>query len=308
MNEELNYKETLRKNLQRVDTFIEDRFSTLPGGEPLPIWIEISPIDLCNRTCVFCPKADDKVAPNQKLFMPRMLFEKIASELKTMQFKGTVMLAGYGEPLYSPEILPMVRAFSEVANTEVTTNGDPLNIRFIQSLVEAGIGKIIISLYDGPHQIDHYRNLFSQAGVSEKFYILRDRWYGPEHDFGVKLTNRAGMLPTGNQREVDTHQKCYYPHYSMMVDWNGDVFLCTQDWNRRIKSGNLALSTVLDVWCSPILKRYRNTLMAGSRTLPPCNQCNANGTLHGKRHAEAWSRIYSGTTSKQSKRPPELSA
>ena len=27
---------------------------------------------------------------------------------------------------------------------------------------------------------------------------------------------------------------CYYTHYSMMIDWNGDVYLCTQDWQRKV--------------------------------------------------------------------------
>ena len=31
--------------------------------------------------------------------------------------------------------------------------------------------------------------------------------------------------------------------YSRVIDWNGDVFLCPQDWQRRKAMGNIAKST-----------------------------------------------------------------
>ena len=30
------------------------------------------------------------------------------------------------------------------------------------------------------------------------------------------------------------------------------------------------------------------SLIKGSRKLSPCNKCNADGTLHGVNHANAW--------------------
>ena len=77
--------------------------------------------------------------------------------------------------------------------------------------------------------------LFSKAGASPDHYILRDRWYSEADDFGLKLTNRGGTIDLGKAHKTD-HKPCYYPAYMMMIDWNGDVFLCTQDWNRRVRS------------------------------------------------------------------------
>ena len=38
---------------------------------PIPSWIELSIIDVCNRSCSFCPKSDPKIAPDtyQKMQM-----------------------------------------------------------------------------------------------------------------------------------------------------------------------------------------------------------------------------------------------
>ncbi|MCG7530103.1 SPASM domain-containing protein [Psychrobium sp. MM17-31] len=283
---------TILKNLKRVDKLVNDNISKLDNGAPAPSWIELSPIDTCNRKCTFCPKSDDSIAPDQPFFMQPALYKKIAKELRESNFKGTIMLAGYGEPMLSPKIYDMISLFSEFCNVEITTNGDFLNDKTLKKLISSGIDKIILSLYDGPEQLTQFNNLFSENEISSDKFILRDRWYSEEEDFGLKLTNRGGTISFGTPIEVDACKPCYYPHYSMMVDWNGDVFLCPQDWNRRIRTGNLAFDTIFDVWDSKQLKRYRQSLAKGNRKLPPCNKCNADGTLHGKEQELIWREYY----------------
>ena len=288
----MNPQKTISKNLKRVDELINKSTKTTDDGIPLPSWIEISPTDFCNRKCLFCPKGDDSIAPNQRLEMPKQLCEKIATELKDLNFKGTVMLAGYGEPMAAKNLISAINTFSAVCNTEITTDGDYLTIKSINEMVKAGIGKILISMYDGEFQIKKFEELFSKSGVGLDKYVLRDRWYTENGDFGVKLTNRAGVVKAGHQKEINPNNRCFYPHYSMMVDWNGDVFLCTQDWHRRIKAGNLNIHSLYEVWTSNIMRKYRCHLYKGERDLFPCNQCNAMGTLHGEKHAEIWDSYY----------------
>ena len=38
-----------------------------------------------------------------------------------------------------------------------------------------------------------------KANVPQEMMILRDRWYNADSEFGLKLTNRAGTIKTGNQ-------------------------------------------------------------------------------------------------------------
>jgi len=239
---------------------------------------------MCNRKCNFCPKSDDSIAPNLNHHMAKKLYIKIAKELKSLNYKGTVMLAGYGEPMMHKNFNDLVKIFSKVCNTEMTINGDFLTVNKIKKLINSGINKIVISLYDGVEQIDKFNKMFKEAGVNQDKYILRDRWYSADEDFGVKLTNRAGVISFGNQPKIDNNKPCYYPHYSMMIDWNGDCYLCTQDWTRRVKTGNLVYSSLIDVWQSSILKKYRKHLKNGKRDLYPCKNCNANGILHGFNH------------------------
>ena len=78
-----------------------------------------------------------------------------------------------------------------------------------------------------------------------------------------------------------------------MIDWNGDVFLCPQDWQRRITMGNVMQEHIFTIWDSKIMNKYRKNLIHGKRVDSPCTLCNAEGTVLGIKHAKAWSKIYS---------------
>ena len=77
----------------------------------------------------------------------------------------------------------------------------------------------------------------------------------------------------------------------MLIDWNGDIFLCPQDWQRRQTMGNIMQTSLFEIWNGPILSKYRRQLIKGQRNLSPCNKCNADGMVYGEKHYEAWKNI-----------------
>jgi radical SAM protein with 4Fe4S-binding SPASM domain len=150
-------------------------------------------------------------------------------------------------------------------------------------------------MYDGPEQIKKFKELTKKANVPEELIILRDRWYDKFNDFGVKLTNRAGTIETGDQEEVGVYKDCYYPTYQFLIDWNGNVYLCPQDWQRKTSMGNIMQETVFDIWTGKTITAYRKNLISGKRCSGPCKSCNADGTLLGKNHTKKWKEIYNIT-------------
>ena len=54
------------------------------------------------------------------------LIEKLTKELKEINYKGSVVLCGYGEPLLHKEIYNISKKLAEAAFAEIVTNGDPL--------------------------------------------------------------------------------------------------------------------------------------------------------------------------------------
>ena len=288
----MDFKKTLENSINRKSKFIDQKVQ-YHNNIPLFSWIEISPIDACNRKCVFCPKSDPKIAPDTFKTMDNKYIEKLSKELKEINYAGTVIFAGYGEPLLDKKIFDKISILSGVCNLEITTNGDPLTKKNIIKLVESGINKIVVSLYDGPEQVEEYEKLFKTTGIEKDKYVLRDRWYKEDDGWGLMVTNRAGTLNLKNKNLPDKkNMTCYYPHYSMMIDWNGDVYLCTQDWQRKMVSGNIYKKHILDIWNSEILKKFRTDLSQGKRLNNPCKNCNAFGLMHGSKHFEAWGKYY----------------
>ena len=283
---------TIAINLKRRSVKVNDILSTFKD-KPIPSWIELSLIDVCNRTCSFCPKSDPKIAPDTHQKMQPSLINKLCKELKEINYKGSVVLCGYGEPLLHKDINIISKKLSEVAFVEIVTNGDPLTPKKIRELYENNANKLLISMYDGKHQIDKFNKMTKESGVPDDFVILRDRWHGSEKDFGLKLTNRTGTISIGDQEEVGKYTKCFYPSYQFLIDWNGDIFLCPQDWQRRVTMGNMMQEHVFDIWDGKIMNKYRNDLINGKRNKNPCKMCNAEGTLLGIKHAKKWKEIYS---------------
>ena len=202
------------------------------------------------------------------------------------------MLCGYGEPMLHKDINIISKKLSEVSYVEIVTNGDTLNSKNIKDLYSNNVNKLLISMYDGEHQINKFKTMALNAGVPEDFMILRDRWYDEKKDYGLKLTNRAGTISIGDQEEVGKYTKCFYPSYQFLIDWNGDVFLCPQDWQRRVTMGNMMQEHIFEIWDGKIMNKYRKNLINGKRKDNPCKTCNAEGTILGKKHANKWNEIY----------------
>lgn len=282
---------TIKQNLSRRVLIVDDKLD-FKKNIPLPSWVELSIIDVCNRSCIFCPKSNSSIAPDTYQQMEMTLIKKLTKDLALMKFKGSVTLCGYGEPLLHKNINNIVNHLSKVAHVEIVTNGDVLTSKKLKELYDSNANKVLISMYDGPAQIIKFKKIIQDSNVPDNFVILRDRWFDEKKDFGIKLTNRTGTISIGKQPELKKYKKCFYPSYQFLIDWNGDIFLCPQDWQRRVTMGNMMQSNLFDIWTGKILSKYRKKLLAGERDMNPCQSCNAQGTLLGKNHAKAWKKLY----------------
>src|SRR5689334_24887620 len=133
--------EATAANLKRKAAFVDS--VQMHRGVPLFSWVELSVTELCNRSggapkaCSFCPRINAKEYPNQPLHMPLPLAAKIAYELREIDYLGSVVLCGFGEPLLHPQIVNLVRCFGDT-RVEIVTNGDRLSYGLIRELYEAG--------------------------------------------------------------------------------------------------------------------------------------------------------------------------
>ncbi len=107
----------------------------------------LEPTSGCNLKCQTCIRH----TWNEPFgAMSRELFEKLISGLGEFLFLQSVMFAGFGEPLFHPDIVWMVRKIKETtgAVVEITTNGTLLDEEMARGLLEAGLDRLWVS-FDG---------------------------------------------------------------------------------------------------------------------------------------------------------------
>ena len=259
---------------------------------PLPTEIEISESGTCNRKCSFCPRS----APgfeDIKEFISKDLVNKISAELSELDYKGVVRFSGFVEPMLDKKIFDHIDTFKKFcpkSRIEMVTNGDPLNIDRLKKLFDNGLDKILISVYDGKEDVIKFQNMIDKLKLKKDQYIIRDRSLSEEYDFGITLSNRAGMMENAEYKIAKTvsplKNPCYIPSYTLFFDYLGDVLMCPHDWGKKIILGNLKKEKLIDIWFKDKAIKIRNILVNSNRNFSPCNVCDVDGTLMGKTNAE----------------------
>ena len=242
--------------------------------------IELNITELCNRTCSFCPRHDPEVYPNQKLFMDEYTVQKLATELNASDWYGDIHITGFGEPHTHPHLLEIVQILRTTsAYIEITTNGDRLidsDLRYTKKLFDAGLDMLTVDCYDGEQQYTKRKS---------EMLFLKGKWRLRKHyDTGnaqelieeYGFNNRSGIMGgSGIQNQ------CYLPFYKTMIDWNGNVILCCNDWHRKAGNmGNILETSFEECWNSAKLQGIRTELAKGIRR-GVCENCSILGTKFG---------------------------
>ena len=241
-------KKFLDTNLTNKQKTVENRIQLINYKNqtlPLPTEIEISESGTCNRKCSFCPRS----APgyiDKKVFIHSKLHKKLCEELSQLDYEGTIRYSGFVEPLLDKKIydlIKMVRDYLPNSNIELVTNGDPLNLERLKKLFKCGLNKILISAYDNKENADTLEDLCKKANLTKEQYIVRHRYYSDDKDFGITLSNRAGLMENAEFKipslKEPLKKPCFIPSYTFFLDYQGDVLMCPHDWGKKIILGNL---------------------------------------------------------------------
>ena len=285
LDSNINFKK--KQILDRLQLYNWNNFKL-----PLPTEIEISESGTCNRKCSFCPRS----APDFKdikEFVSKDLINKVSLELKDLNYKGVVRFSGFVEPMLDKKIfdhIEIIKKSCPLSRVEIVTNGDPLSINRLKKLFNSGLDKILISAYDGSEDVIKFQNMVDELKLDKDQYIIRDRSLPEELDFGITLSNRAGMMEKAEYKIPKTRSPlknpCYIPSYTLFFDYLGDVLMCPHDWGKKVILGNLKKEKLVDVWFSKKSMKIRNMLANSNRKFSPCNVCDVEGTLMGKANAK----------------------
>lgn len=283
-----------------VDAHIQDRnqrhetanihSSVLPGLST----IELNISELCNRTCSFCPRHDPTVYPNQKLFMTLETVQSLRDQIEQTDWYGEIHITGFGEPHTHPYLDEIVKIIGGCNQTfvEITTNGDRLidtgeGIDLTIHMFKNGLDLLTVDCYDGEKQ---YADRIMIAKKISRHGKIRLRNH---HDTGnaQELINEYGFNNrSGIMGGEGIQNKCYLPFYKTLIDWDGGMVLCCNDWHRKEgHMGNILTDGLVASWNSQRLNSIRASLSKGNRQ-GVCAGCSINGTKFGESSFQLWQK------------------
>lgn len=257
----------------------------LPGLRNL----EINPTELCNRTCSFCPRVNPELYPNQNLHMNVETARILSKQLQEVNYTGEIGLVGFGEPVLAKGILELLAEFTPYFYTYTMTNGDVFlrGRHNVQDFIDVGIKLLIVNCYDDAEHLKVLTEFFEPYGSKLKIQLRHLEDTGEVTIFKeYGLTNRGGIF-----HKVEPQiRECYIPFYKAMIDWNGDVLLCSKDWQRNEKGlGNIKDIPFPELWTSKRFTHIRKRLLDKDRkAITACKHCDVNGLRVGKDSVEVF--------------------
>jgi radical SAM protein with 4Fe4S-binding SPASM domain len=284
------------KNKARI---VKDTLTYIDGCPVFSI-VELNIVSACTRACAFCPISDKDFYKKNNIQgkLELKVYKKLLNDLKSIGYRGRIIFSGFSEPLLHKNLEGLVRETKVMLPNsvlEIITNGDLLRSLKLESLFKSGLDVICVSLYDGAHQFEHFNKIKTELGLSDSKMLLRRRYY-EDGDYGLIISNRGGLVDSNQYRDKSESsiealpllRACYYPFYMLKVDLNGDVLVCSHDWQKRFVVGNILKESIWALWNSKSLNSLKLSLSHADRGAVPCNTCDVKGDVIGKESFNAW--------------------
>ena len=299
-------------NISRIDNFLNDHLKktkNLSNGLPPISSVEISINGACNRRCFFCPRVDEHNYPNILDNLDMKAFENLIKDLKKINFLLNISFSIFCEPLLTKNLyvyIDKIKSNLDEVQIEIVTNGDPILAKGgkerLMKLFSSGLDNCRVSLYDGEHQLEIFEKIKNELSLTDQQLIIRKRYLGPDESYGLTISNRAGSVKIKNEvfelkpLSEPLKQPCHYPLYKVLIDHDGAVLICSNDWKKELIMGNIKEDSIINIWSKHKFIELRKKLCNSNRNHAPCNVCDVNGTLNGQQSFERWKSYFSKQT------------
>jgi len=273
---------------------------------PVRVWIEVT--NKCNLKCPMCPNKD--IPGKDKGFMDFELYKNIIDQLGPKV--NDIYLFHRGEPLLHPQLTDMIAyAKKTPATVRIHTNGTLLNRDNTDKIIGSGLDFISFS-FDGYDSSTYEKNrvnssfkktldgilYFLQRKKELKsklpFTVLQVIEYEENGDIknlrqkflnnfrGLPLNrfvtrkphNWGGLVNTG-KRLKKNYIPCTFLWYAMVILYNGDLLPCPQDFEAKLKLGNIKEDSIESIFNGQSMQNLRQKIAGNDiDKLTPCHSCD----------------------------------
>jgi radical SAM protein with 4Fe4S-binding SPASM domain len=196
------------------------------------------------------------------------MYNLLLYQLSDFDYKGQLAPCFYNEPLLDkrlPEMMRTARTVLPKAQLTIYTNGSLLTTRNILTLFNSGLDGMVISQYEENLPKDDVRHVLSDLPQNIKkkirYRILKNDQY---------LSNRGGMVKI---KKSIKKKRCYQASTDAIIDYEGNVLLCCNDYKIEHVFGNIEDKHILEIWNQPDYKKVRRELRKGIFKFDICKAC-----------------------------------
>jgi len=256
------FKQGLKERYRLLEYYKTNAFS---NGTEYFSQVNVETNTGCNRKCRICPNSKSTRGQN---YISDEIYSTVLQQLSSINFKGIFSTVFYNEPFLDNQLSKRIKQAKDAIPSSyliIYTNGSLLNHDNIEEVVNAGADIITVSQYIDNLAKDDARPTISKLPKKLKKHI-RYRIL----DDTMALSTRAG----GVDVKVPIHKNiCAVASVRAMVDYKGNVVLCTDDYYTENKLGNIMDRHILDIWNDKNYKRIRKELRQGIFSEGLCKRC-----------------------------------
>ena len=269
----------------------------------------IGTTDMCNSKCIICPPRKD--AGN---VMDMDLFKHIIDTVHDNKCTNQIGFGLFNEPLTDPMLLDRLRYCKDTTRNEtmLSTNAGLLTPDKFEE-IRGSVDKYLVSFHafdqftygnmtrtldfervrdNVLHLLDNharvniatvtttenvdsylkFADFWADQGAKVERYRLSNRCGGFDNELFKKLSFKPGLGNCDNSILKD-----------LVVDWNGDVLMCCQDFTKANVLGNMTSNTLEDIRSGMDFKAVEKCLIGGKYSELICKHCLAdpyNEELH----------------------------
>jgi radical SAM protein with 4Fe4S-binding SPASM domain len=287
-----------------------------PNLPDFPPMVMVDTTTRCNLACNHCPNSVLSVSETWGGDMSYDLYKKIIDEIARENPETIVRPFNSGEPLMRNDIEVLIRyAKNKGTNwVSINSNGTLLTDKRARSILDSGLDHIEISIdafsketYKKIKNVDMYdrvvqntENLITirkkgsyDLRVSVSFVRQKDNFQELEA-FSHYWRNKADVVTVrefhqhggliGSQgkyleRRVRRRPPCPYLWDRMIVEHNGDVRFCENDWKVQYKIGSVIKQSLKKIWLSEPYQNLRQSHVLGEFDHPFCQRCSDWDTI-----------------------------
>jgi len=241
------------------------KYNIFKNGYEVFSRVDIETNTHCNRSCKICPI---NFAPKPCKYMQMETYQTLLNQLKEIKFKGRIAPVFYNEPMLDerlPDLMRIAKSVLPEAELTIYTNGSLLTTDSLNKLIDSGLDGIIISQYADNLPRDDVTYLFEELPYSVKkklrYRVLND---------DQPLSTRGGLVEV---KKPITKKFCYQASTDVVIDCDGNVLLCCNDFYTEHIFGNIREDHILQIWNKPEFKKLRRDLRKGEFREKICKAC-----------------------------------